>query len=928
MKGTPMRRTPLTAALILTVTLSSAAFAQTTLPALAAPAPTTGPAAQSVTLPDTRALSVPVTLTVPFGGLRLDDALTALTKASGFQVLTQGLPAVTLRTGLKAMPLRDALTTLLNLYAPQSAATVRGKLIIIGDATNINRVNNAPAPTSDEQTRVFSLPGLTADQLSKLAPILAAKAVLFDTGTIILSGTKTELKAAAGLLSQLPKPQSTPTAPAAPLLNLTYAVNGDPAQITAALKDITGATIAPVGSTLVVKGTEQQQSTVKALLAALPQPTPATVPSTLITRTYPVQGDTTQVAQAVKDATGTTPSIVGQTLVVNATSQQQDRIKTFLAALLQPTPVTVPAPLIQTYPVQGDVAQIAQAIKDSTGAALTIVGQALVVKGTPDQQQAARALLDALPKPPPPTPAPAPLVTHRLSYPSTDPDSDAKLLTALLGDAKVMAFPDQAIIIVDGIDAQQQQASQILSDQQSRDQGRITVYYPVIGKASDVAAALKRESPQSRVDTVEGRNLIAVRAAPEEQVRLAGVIRNLQAQPEAIPDDQTSITRTVTLSYSDAVSLAKDLSTFTPTPALLPLTGITPSPATAATAAKVSVLADARTNSLLLSGPRGLVTPLLAAISSLDVPVKSVRVKLRVEQLRDSDGSDLGINWQLGLGGVTLGQKDGTLSVGYAPSVSPASVQVGLNAAQNSGKARTIINSNFLALSGQQTDFTNGGELLFPATTTTVNGQNTTIPGQTYQYGLNITVTPRLAADGTIVLTLNTQIGNTPSAGPQNSIQQDKQSLKSTVQIRPGETVVLGGVVTDTDSTSKSGVPGLSRIPILGALFGKQSASVSKNTLLFVINADPIPDPRPTGTQTVTLTPPTVTVIPPTVPAAAPSQTPPTPPVTQTPSSTPALPTPSPTTTQPTDAPTQVTAQPAPSDGRQTVDIPAAGDKK
>jgi len=919
MKGTPMRRTRLTTALMLTVTLSSA-VAQTALPALPAlSAPVTinsGPAAPSVTLPDTTALSTPVTLTIPFGGLRLDDALTALTKASGYSVLTQGLPNVTLRTGLKAMPLRDAITTLLNLYAPQSAATVRGKLIVIGDASNINRVNNTPAPTTDEQTQVVRVPGLTADQLSKLAPLLTTKAALFDTGIVILSGSKTNLSATTGLLQQLPTPQVAPITPPATLFTQTYAVQGDVTQIAAALKDITGATIAPVGSTLVVKGTQEQQQSVKTLLAALPQPTTAPQPPSLITRTYPVMGDTAQIALAVKDATGTAPSIVGQTLVINGTEQQQQHVKALLAALPQPTPATPPiappAPLIQTYPVQGDVAQIAQAVKDTTGAALTIVGQTLIVKGTPDQQQATRALLDALPKPPAPTPAPAPITTRRLSYPSTDPDNDAKLLTALLGDAKVMALPDQALVIVDGTDAQQQQAAQTLKDQQNRDQNRVTVYYPVIGKASDVAAALKRESPQSRVDTVEGHNLVAVRAAPEEQVRLAGVIRSLQAQPEALPDDETPITRTITLSYSDAVSLAKDLSTFTPTPAPLPFTGTTPTSAapTTSTDTKVSVLADARTNSLLLSGPRGLVTPLLAAIKSLDVPVKSVRIKLRVEQLHDSDGSDLGINWDASLGGVHLGQKDGTLSVGYAPSVVPASIQIGLNAAQNSGKARTIINSNFLALSGQQTDFVNGGELLFPATTTTVNNQPVTAPGQTYQYGLNITVTPRLAADGTIVLTLDTQIGNTPTPGPQNSVQQDKQSLKSTVQIRPGETVILGGVVTDTDSTSKSGVPGLSRIPVLGALFGKQNTSVSKNTLLFVISADPIPDPRPTGTQSVTVTPPT----------AAPIA-----PVVQTPTPAPALPTPA---AQPTSTPTQVTAQPAPKDGRQTVDIPAEGGKE
>lgn len=737
--------------------------------------------AGSVVLPQTPELSRTVTLSVPLPGLTLEQALTSVAKAAGLSVLTQGLPDVTLRTSLAPMPARDAITTLINLYAPDVTATVQGQLLLIGTARAIERVQGSLAqPGADTTYRVVTLPGFTAAHLDRVTPFLPrTRAALFADEVIILSGTLTDLDAAEKFLRSLPAVGTAPVSSAAPTVTVSYPVTQDPAQLAAAIKEITGATVTTVSQTVVVKGTDAQQADVRSLITALNATRP---PATM-------------------------------------TASAAD-------------PVT------------------------------------------------------------------------RRTYLTPVPDVDAAYLRALYPTITVTPVADQSAVVVEARASQHTAVVATLKDTAARRAGRVTSYYTVTtGKAADLIAVLKREAPDADINVVDGRNMLAIRTTPAEQVRLSELIRLLQSSPVITTQAPTeTITRSVALRYADAPSLAADLARLKPAPTPGGTDPQAPVGQDSATrAGEVTIIADPRTNSLLLTGPRTLVQDMLSAIDLIDVPVQSVRVRLRVEQVSVTDAQNLGVNWKVGVGGVSVGQQNGTLSVGYAPSLTPASINVALDAAKSNGRARTIIDSHFAALSGQDTSFQNGGELLFPATTSG-SGQNATvIPGQTYSYGLQIKVRPRIAPDGTIVMTIDTNLGSTPSGGPMGSVQQTKQSLVSSLIIKPGETVVLGGIVTDIADQSQRGVPGLSSIPVIGALFGTQQRSTTQSALVFIVSAEPV-NPQRT---------PTATTIPaaPQAAAATPAPVPPAP-------AAPTAPAPAP----------QAAPAPAPNDrGTETVDIPATG---
>jgi general secretion pathway protein D len=118
---------------------------------------------------------------------------------------------------------------------------------------------------------------------------------------------------------------------------------------------------------------------------------------------------------------------------------------------------------------------------------------------------------------------------------------------------------------------------------------------------------------------------------------------------------------------------------------------------------------------------------------------------------------------------------------------------------------------------------------------TTTNTITTSV--QYIDTGIILTVTPRINASGLVTLEVQQEVSNasTTTTSGVNSPTISKRTAKSFVTVQSGETTVLGGLIQDNKTYATSGVPFLSEIPVLGALFGSQGVNAKKTELVVLI---------------------------------------------------------------------------------------------
>jgi general secretion pathway protein D len=112
--------------------------------------------------------------------------------------------------------------------------------------------------------------------------------------------------------------------------------------------------------------------------------------------------------------------------------------------------------------------------------------------------------------------------------------------------------------------------------------------------------------------------------------------------------------------------------------------------------------------------------------------------------------------------------------------------------------------------------------------------------------GVTLKITPRVNAGGLVLMKIeqeaNQPVQTTTSTLNSPTIQQRK--INSSIAIKNGETIVLGGLIRDETDNSLSGVPFLSEIPVIGSLFGTTSKSRKKTELVILITPRVVQDEK------------------------------------------------------------------------------------
>jgi len=113
--------------------------------------------------------------------------------------------------------------------------------------------------------------------------------------------------------------------------------------------------------------------------------------------------------------------------------------------------------------------------------------------------------------------------------------------------------------------------------------------------------------------------------------------------------------------------------------------------------------------------------------------------------------------------------------------------------------------------------------------------------------GTLLTVTPRIKAGGKVSMDISLEVslpGTEPAVGGGGNVSISQRTINSSVVVQSGQTVVLGGLILETTSDGRSGIPGLMNIPLLGKLFSTKSTDVFRTELIVTMSPRVIVDER------------------------------------------------------------------------------------
>jgi len=163
---------------------------------------------------------------------------------------------------------------------------------------------------------------------------------------------------------------------------------------------------------------------------------------------------------------------------------------------------------------------------------------------------------------------------------------------------------------------------------------------------------------------------------------------------------------------------------------------------------------------------------------------------------------------------------------------------VRINALVTEGDAKILSRPKVVVASGEEASFLVGGEIPIKLKTTNENGVTEGI--QFKQYGIGLTLTPTIRADDKIDIILYVDISDIDRANAvEDNVAYTLRSAQTRLLVDNGETVVLAGLIKNTEGETRRKVPYLSNIPVLGMLFRSKQTPTADSDTEIVISLTP-----------------------------------------------------------------------------------------
>ena len=277
----------------------------------------------------------------------------------------------------------------------------------------------------------------------------------------------------------------------------------------------------------------------------------------------------------------------------------------------------------------------------------------------------------------------------------------------------------------------------------------------------------------------------------------------------------------------------------------------------------VRIIPDSDNNQLLIMASPGDYEKIEIALKQLDVPRRQVLVEVLVASVALEDNLSFGIEWFINARNGTVGAlRNGSGALPPTPKVptvtgdltkyvDPRSyvkqlgglqlinvlnndIRATLQALGSDSRVTVMSSPKVMVLDNEKAIINVGQKISVETGTSTTGTAGGVVSSRQYiDTGVLLTVTPRINAGGMVELDINQEISSPSSDSANPSIDSTKASTK--VSVPSGISVTMAGLIRQDKTTNSSGIPVLSKIPVIGGLFGAQTLADRRRELIIII---------------------------------------------------------------------------------------------
>ena len=370
---------------------------------------------------------------------------------------------------------------------------------------------------------------------------------------------------------------------------------------------------------------------------------------------------------------------------------------------------------------------------------------------------------------------------------------------------------------------------QVATETEADGQPREQRFYRVSNNPNDLAMIISRAVPGVAIEALESVSTLSVTATEEQHEQVRSTLDQFDTTAEVVPIEL----RTYRLNHADAVELAAVLEATSGS--IISEVSQAEGGPQGDQGRNFRVTAEPRTNSLIVAATGPVQARVAELIPQLDVPQRQVNVQVRIQEINRSSAVNLGINLDAGVGMFTASILDTGLRFVFDSATALTSLNVGavLDALETQGLSRRVDDSTITVLDNVTGSVQAGGTIYI-----TIPGASENIE-RTIPYGVQVDVTPRIAADGSVTLDVVARVEDVLSTTNDPSfLELSTRAVTSTVALEPGQTVLLSGLMQNQFVETTNRVPILGSIPVIGGLFGTTVTEQNDTELLVIVTAD------------------------------------------------------------------------------------------